>query len=48
MSNSEIDRDGFQFVKNKRNSKKKQTKIPEKAVNVQQEIVDIDVDKVIR
>lgn len=47
-NNSEKDGDGFRVVKNKRNSKNKQTKIPAKVIQFQQEEFFIDVDKVIR
>lgn len=47
MTNSEIDQDGFRVVKTKR-SKNKQTKIPAKVLQFQQEETDIDVEKAIR
>ncbi|KOB67571.1 SRR1-like protein [Operophtera brumata] len=48
MSNVPEKDDGFRVVKNKRNSKNKQTKIPAQVTQYQQEDIFIDVDIVIR
>ncbi|KAJ0183111.1 hypothetical protein K1T71_001087 [Dendrolimus kikuchii] len=46
-SNFEVDSDGFQIVKSKRNNKNKQTKIPPQVKDFIKTDIDIDVEKAI-
>lgn len=45
---SKLDKDGFEIVKSKRNSKFKQTKIPSKIIQLEKEEIEIDVQKAIQ
>ncbi|XP_021184662.3 SRR1-like protein [Helicoverpa armigera] len=48
MSKPELDSDGFQKVKSKRNSKNKPTKIPNREIKFEKQDISIDVDKAIQ